>query len=105
MIDTRTKFVAISVYTVAQEHLGALQASARASMEENIASLEGFREGTVMTDENQTQVLIVTSWDSKNAWIDAHWEPRIGKAVADFVTDASAYDVRTYVPVTIVRSA
>jgi hypothetical protein len=105
MSDTSTKFVAVSIYTVAARNLAAFQASTRDLLEQNVASLEGFREGAVMTDEEQTQVLIVTQWESKQAWINAEWEPRIGKAVANLVTDAKAYDLRTYVPVTIVRSA
>jgi hypothetical protein len=104
MIDMRTKFVAVSVYTVARENLAAFEASTRVTIERDTPQLGGFCEGIVMTNEEQTQVLIVTQWDSKQAWISAEWEPRIGKAVAGFVQDATAYDVRTFVPVTIVRA-
>jgi hypothetical protein len=104
MIDTRTKFVAVSTYTVAAQNLEAFQASTRETIERNARVLDGFCGGAVMTDEQQTQVLIVTEWDSKHAWIEAQWEPRIGKAVASFVTDATTYNLRTYLPVTIVHS-
>ena len=105
MVDTTTKFVSVSIYTVAQQNLDAFEASTRALIEQNVTLLEGFLEGAVLIDEQQTQLLIVTQWDSKKAWISANWEPRIGRAVASFATDATAYDVRTYLPVTIVRSA
>ena len=104
MIDLSTKFIAVSVYTVTAENLAALETSARSTIEHDAAVLNGFRQGIVMTNEEQTQVLIVTLWDSKQAWVSAEWEPRIGQAVAVFVTGATAYDVRTYVPVIVVRA-
>lgn len=104
MIDVTTKFIAVSIYTVATENLSAFEASARSTIERDAAVLNGFREGVVMTSEDRTQVLIVTQWDSKQAWVSAEWEPRIGKAVAGFVKDATAYDVRTFVPVIVVRA-
>ncbi len=104
MIDITTKFIAVSIYTVATENLAALEASARSAIERETSTMTGFREGIVMTNEEQTQMLIVTLWDSKQAWVGAQWEPRIGKAVAGLVKDATAYDVRTFVPVTVVRA-
>jgi heme-degrading monooxygenase HmoA len=103
MIDMRTKFVAVSIYTVAPERLSAVADAARSTMERDVHRLAGFREGIAMADEDQTQVLIVTQWDSKDAWVRAEWEPTIGKAVANLVEDAKAYNVRTFVPITIVR--
>jgi hypothetical protein len=104
MIDMKTKFIAVSIYTVTTQNLAALEASARSTIERDAALLDGFCEGIVMTNEEQTQVLIVTLWASKQAWASAEWEPRIGKAVAGFVQGATAYDVHTYVPVTVVRA-
>ncbi|MGB6986477.1 MAG: hypothetical protein WBD74_10940 [Candidatus Aquilonibacter sp.] len=104
MIDLSTKFIAVSVYTVAAENLAGLEASARSTIERDAAILHGFREGIVMTNEEQTQVLIVTLWDSKQAWVSAEWEPQIGKAVAGFVSNATDYDVQTFVPVVVVRA-
>ncbi|HTZ53954.1 MAG TPA: hypothetical protein VMB20_02740 [Candidatus Acidoferrum sp.] len=105
MIDSRTKFIAVSIYTVATKNLSAFETTARSTIERDTVVLNGFCEGIVMTNEEQTQVLIVTLWDSKQAWVSAEWEPRIGNAVATFTEAATAYDVRTFVPVTIVRSA
>jgi quinol monooxygenase YgiN len=103
MIDMHTKFVSVSLFTVAPERLSALEDAARATMEQQVHQLAGFREGIVMTDEDQTQVLIVTQWDSKDAWVRAEWEPTIGRAVAAVAKDAAAYNVRTFIPVTLVR--
>lgn len=104
MVDIRAKFIAVSVYTVATENLASFEASARSTIEHDTLVMRGFCEGIVMTNEEQTQVLIVTLWDSKQSWVGAQWEPRIGNAVAEFVTGATAYDVRTFVPVIVVRA-
>jgi heme-degrading monooxygenase HmoA len=104
MIDITAKFIAVSAYTVATENLAGFEASTRSTIEHDTLVMRGFREGIVMTNEEQTQVLIVTLWESKQAWVDAQWEPRIGNAVAEFATGATAYDVRTFVPVTVVRA-
>jgi heme-degrading monooxygenase HmoA len=104
MVDMRARFVAVSIFTVAPQNLSALEASARSTIEQDVPGLHGFCEGIVMTNEEQTQVLIVTQWDSKSSWINAEWEPRIQNAVAAFVTNATGYDVHTFVPVTVVHS-
>jgi hypothetical protein len=103
MIDMHTKFVAVSLFTVVPEKLSALEDAACTTMERQVHQLAGFREGIVMTDEDQTEVLIVTQWDSKDAWVRAEWEPTIGSALAAFAKDAAAYNVRTFIPQTIVR--
>ncbi|HEX8806032.1 MAG TPA: antibiotic biosynthesis monooxygenase [Candidatus Aquilonibacter sp.] len=102
MIDMRTKFVAVSMYTVTPDKLSAMADTTRGTMEREVRGLAGFCEGIVMTDEEQKQVLIVTQWESKDAWARAQWEPTIGRAVADAVEGATAYNVRTFVPITVV---
>ncbi len=104
MIDRRTKFIAVSIYTVASEKRDAFEASARSTIERDASVLNGFCEGIVMTNEEQTQVLIVTLWDAKSAWANAQWEPRIQNAVAEFTLGAKVYDLHTFVPVTIVHT-
>jgi heme-degrading monooxygenase HmoA len=105
MIDLDTKFVAVAIYTVPSDKLATLIGVLRAALERDIPTLSGFREGIVMTDEEQTQVLIVTQWDSKSAWARAEWEPKIGEAVAASAKDATTYTVRTFIPKTVVRPA
>lgn len=104
MIDMRTKFVSVSIYTIAREKLSAFEAAARSTIERDASVLGGFCEGIVMTKEDRTQVLIVTLWDAKEAWAKAQWEPRIQGAVAEFTLGANTYDLHTFVPVTIVRA-
>lgn len=103
MIDMHTNFVAASTYAVASEKLSASEDAARTAMEQRVHRVAGFRGGIVMTDEERTEVVIVTLWDSKESWVRAQWEPTIGDAVAEFVQGARAYDVRTFIPVTVVR--
>ncbi len=104
MIDMRAKFVAVSIYTVASGKRTAFEASAQSTIERDASALDGFCEGIVMTNEEQTQVLIVTLWAAKDAWAKAQWEPRIQDAVAQFTMGAKAYDLHTFVPVTVVRA-
>jgi len=104
MIDLKTKFIAVSIYDVAPENFAAVTKAATLTIERDVSALIGFYEGVVMTDEARTRVLIVTQWSSKHDWAQAFWEPRIGEAVATFVTDATAYDVQTFEPLAIVRA-
>ncbi|HTV93814.1 MAG TPA: hypothetical protein VMG98_13950 [Verrucomicrobiae bacterium] len=105
MIDVRTKFIAVSIYQVEPENFAAVTQAATQTIERDVVTLAGFFEGMVMADEARTRVLIVTQWSSKHAWAQAFWEPRIGKAVAEFVRDATTYEVQTFEPLTIVRTA
>jgi len=104
MIEVKTKFVAVSTFTIAPENITSFSEAARAVMEHDLPTVEGLCEGAVMTDPERTTVLIVTQWDSQHSWARANYEPRIGAAVAGFVQGAMHYDVHTYEPITIVRS-
>jgi len=105
MIDVKTKFIAVSIYTVTAKNFAALAEAAAKTMQHDVPTVQGFCEGVVMADETQTRVLIVTQWLSKQAWSQANWEPRIGEAVATLVQDARSYDVQTFEPLAIVRTS
>lgn len=105
MIDFKTKFIAVSIYTVTAANFTGLTEASAQTMQRDLPAIEGFCEGVVMADEVKSRVLIVTQWLSKEAWAQAHWEPRIGEAVATFAENATSYDVQTFEPVTIVRTA
>ncbi|HTV92226.1 MAG TPA: hypothetical protein VMG98_05880 [Verrucomicrobiae bacterium] len=104
MIDSKTKFVAVSIYTVKANSFSALTEAASETMQRDLPTLDGFCEGIVMADEMKTRVLVVTQWTSKHDWAQVHWEPRVGAAVANFVEGSTSYDVQTFEPITVVRA-
>ena len=56
-------------------------------------------------DETKTQVLVVTQWESRHAWAQAHWDQDIGNGIVALVESATSFDVHSYDPIAVVRLA
>jgi heme-degrading monooxygenase HmoA len=67
-------------------------------------NLPGFIEVAVLGSEEKTRLLILSRWESKDAWARAEWDNEVGRAVTKLAASASSYDVRTFLPVAIVRA-
>lgn len=104
MIHLETKWISVIIFTIEPHEIGGFSREAEIMMQRRIPLLRGFVEGIVMTDPSRTRVLIVTQWDSKDAWAAAQWDEAVGRAVTDFVENAKGAEFQGYEPITVVRA-
>jgi heme-degrading monooxygenase HmoA len=104
MIDVKTKFISVLIFTMAPDETPAFTHQAALVMQRKVPLLHGFVEGAVMANEEKTQVLLVTQWESRDAWSAAQWNDSVSNSLGDFVESASTFEFRTYEPITIVRA-
>ena len=101
----KTKFVSVLIFTTKPDDLPVFERESKLVLERMTPLLDGFIEGVVMANEQKTEVLIVSYWESRHAWSAAQWDRDVGRAMGDFVGSAENFDVRTYEPILIVHSA
>jgi hypothetical protein len=105
MIDVKTKFVSVLVFTIEPDDLPEFAHEATLAVQRKAPTRRGFVEGIVMANESKTEALIVTQWESKHDWIEAQWDEDIGRTVAVLVEGTKSFDVRSFEPITIVRAS
>jgi quinol monooxygenase YgiN len=50
-----------------------------------VPTLPGWLGSDLFANEKRTRVLILSRWDSKEAWGRSMWDAEIGRALAEFV--------------------
>ena len=105
MIDVATKFVTVQIYQLDPGDLPGVARVAKLVAEERAPTINGFIQCVIMANEQKTQMLIVSLWESREAWSAAQWDDELGRVVAEEVETSTAFDFKTYEPITIVRAA
>jgi heme-degrading monooxygenase HmoA len=105
MINMNTKFISVMILAVSPEDMPAIAREATLAMQRTVPVMHGFIEGMVMANEQKTEVLLVTQWDSKDSWSAAEWDDALGRTVSDLVEGSKATQYHTYEPITVVRAS
>ncbi|MGA8840440.1 MAG: antibiotic biosynthesis monooxygenase [Candidatus Aquilonibacter sp.] len=105
MLDVKTTFIAALVFTIDPKDVVTFGEAAAQLVQRRGSAAPGFIESVVMADETKTQVLVVTQWESRHAWAQAHWDQDIGNGIVALVESATSFDVRSYDPIAVVRRA
>lgn len=105
MIDIKTKFISVVIFRVSRDDLPAVAREAAIVMQRRVPLVSGFVEGLVMANEEKTECLIVTQWQSRDSWNAAQWHENIERGLADLVESVRAFEVHSYEPITVVRAS
>lgn len=103
MIDVKTKFVSVVILTIESGDLPSFSREATLAVQRRAPLHHGFIEGVVMTNEERTELLIVSQWETRDDWAAAQWDADIGRTIGDLAENASAFRFRSYEPITVVR--
>jgi hypothetical protein len=104
MIEVRTKFVSVSIFTIEPEDLPVFAREASLTLERRGPLHRGFVESIIMASERKNEVLIVTQWESRHDWSVSQWDEDLGRTMGDLVESAKTFDFHSYEPIAIVRS-
>ena len=62
----------------------------------HMPAVPGWLGTDCFTNEKQTRVMILSKWESKDAWGRSMWDKGIGEALADFVDLSSNQEFNLY---------
>jgi hypothetical protein len=104
MIDVKAKFVSVLLFRIEPEDLPGFAREATLSLERKAPLHQGFVEGIIMMNEQKTEVLIVSQWESRHDWSAAQWDDDLGRTMSDLVQGASSFEIRSYEPISVVHT-
>jgi hypothetical protein len=96
---TDTTFVTALIFDVAPDAFAHIASLARDSSRRIARSIPGLIETAVLGNEEKTHLLILSRWQTKDAWVRSSWSADVGNVLADLVVSAAKFDVRTFVPI------
>ncbi|MGA7747570.1 MAG: antibiotic biosynthesis monooxygenase [Candidatus Aquilonibacter sp.] len=105
MMDIKTTYIAALIFTIDPKDVVEFGNAAAKLVQQKGSAAPGFIESLVMSDETKTQVLVVTQWESRHAWAQAHWDQDVGNGIVALVESATSFDVHSYDPIAVVRLA
>jgi heme-degrading monooxygenase HmoA len=88
--------VSVVTYDVTPQNMEAVVLHARQLLEDTGSTLPGFIEGALLTTEDQTQIILMAHWESRDAWARAEWNEQISRGVAALYEETASFTVRLY---------
>ncbi len=85
VIDLKTKWISALSFTVSPDDQPQLAHEAALVMQRIVPVRTGFIQGVVMANEPRTQLIIVSQWESREAWAAARWDEGIASAISRLV--------------------
>lgn len=70
-------------------------------LQHQASDVPGLIEIAVLGTEDKKEVLVLTQWESKSVWAKSRWNAVLGEALTDLVESSTAFDVRSFVPLSM----
>ena len=96
---TDTTFVTAMIFDVPHDEFAHVASHALESSRRIARSIPGLIEAGVLGNEERTRLVILSRWETKEAWVRSRWDTAVGNLLAELVVSSTKFDVRTYVPI------
>lgn len=90
------KIVCVATYNVTSRDIERVVRQAAHLLQDTAPTLEGFIEGVVLTTEDQTQVILLTNWESRDAWARGEWNEQISRGVAELYKETASFTIKLF---------
>jgi heme-degrading monooxygenase HmoA len=94
-----TTFVTAMIFDVPRDDFAHISSQAQEASERVARSIPGLIESGVLGNEERTRLLILSRWETKEAWVRSSWSIAVGEVLANLVVSSTKFDVRTYIPI------
>ncbi|MGA8533330.1 MAG: antibiotic biosynthesis monooxygenase [Candidatus Tumulicola sp.] len=99
MIDRKAALVTALVFDVTPAQFANVTGECKLFTERKARTIPGLIDTALLGNEERTRVLVLSQWESKDAWAKSRWDHEVGVVLSDLVEGSSAFDVGTFVPV------
>jgi heme-degrading monooxygenase HmoA len=99
MVDGKAAFVAAFFFGVGPDDFVQVSHEAAQFAQRVAPGVQGLIDITLLRNEDSTQLLVVSRWESEDAWAQSRWNEQLGKMLTDIVESAKSFDVRSFVPI------
>jgi heme-degrading monooxygenase HmoA len=98
MVEPKATYVAAFFFSAPRD-FSKVSAEAKRFAERVAPQVPGLIDVSLLRNEESTQLLVVSRWESQEAWSRSRWNEQMGKIEADLVESAKSFDVRSFVPI------
>lgn len=93
---SEARVVAVVTFDVTPRDIELVVGQARHLLQDIAPTLPGFIKGILLTTEDQTQIILMAHWESRDAWSRAEWDERISRGVAELYEETASYTIRLF---------
>ncbi|HEY2473251.1 MAG TPA: antibiotic biosynthesis monooxygenase [Candidatus Cybelea sp.] len=93
-----TSVIATWTFEVNPADFDALATHARLAIDQ-LPPLSGWLGSEVLGSEDRTRILVLSEWESRDAWARGQWDVSIGKVLEAFTRRGRSQEFRLYFPV------
>jgi hypothetical protein len=104
MLEIRPHYLSVLVFNVKSEDFERLSEEAATFARRKAPTVKGLLESIVLGNDARTELLLVSQWASRNDWSVAQWDNDVGQFVTTLVESAKSYEIRSYEPITVLRT-
>jgi heme-degrading monooxygenase HmoA len=61
--------------------------------------IQGLIEIALLGNKERTRLLILSRWESEDAWARSRWDQEVGKTMVELIENAKTFSVETFVPI------
>lgn len=99
MVDRKAAFVTAFFFGVLPDDFSKVSGKAALFAGRLAPQIPGLIDVSLLRNEESTQLLVVSRWESKDAWGRSRWNEQMSKVLVDLVESAKSFDVRSFVPI------
>lgn len=90
------KIESVVAFNVTSRNVELVLRQCRQLLQDTAPTLPGFIEGVLLTSEDQTQVILLTNWESRDAWAHAEWDEQISRGVVELYEETASYTIKLF---------
>jgi len=88
--------VSIVNFNVTAQNIERVIRHARGLLQDIAPALQGFIEGVLLTSEDETQIVLMAHWKSRDAWARAEWNEQVARGVAELYEETASYTIKVF---------
>lgn len=97
-MENEKRIVSVVSFNVTREDFAAVADEASVALQHRLPTIQGFIEGTLLTNEAKTQIMAVTEWRSRHSWATAQWDEDVARVIADLFKVTASYQLAFFYP-------
>ncbi|HEY1654661.1 MAG TPA: hypothetical protein VGF86_06085 [Candidatus Tumulicola sp.] len=95
------EFVAAIVFDLLPASFEGVSREAAQFAQSATPRISGLIEIALLGNEGRTRILVLSRWQSKDAWAESRWDQELGKTMVTLVQSSTAFNSETFVPIAI----
>lgn len=90
------RVASVVTFHVSSANFDSICEEVNTTLQRRISTMPGLIEATVLTNEQSTRLIVVSTWESTQNWAVAQWDEGIDRTVADVFQKTASYDLELF---------